>query len=943
MHYAFCMFALAALAANAANAARATFGARLSLPNGVAFAPVVFDDIWKRHGAGGSAEAFTMECGIGASENATDGALRFSGRASFRETGDGGIEADWRATPDRDGALKEVCVGSRIPKARCSGGIRIGEGLIPIHAAVPPNPHLFRGAVKSMEFLEADGIAWLAISFPEEARVLVQDNQTWGKSIIEIRIMMETGNVEKGREYAVKAVFSTPGAPLALADDKPLRMEAGPDWIPLSATPAGEDWIEPGSALDFSGVVPHHEPAGQFGRPVVVGDHFELEGRPGEEFRLCGANIVHGANLPAPATTERFAANLARLGYNTVRIHHHDAWLASPETVKPRGDGAGLDIPPGAWESFDALVAACVRHGLYITTDLYVSRYKAMTWRALGIDRDGRVDQRQFKVLCAFHEPSYSNLVAWTRLFLGHVNPHTGRSLASEPALVSLALVNEGNLGNDGIAMLAKVPEVTAAWNEWRASRAGIAGNAGDDAPRPLPSDVYDGSGKKREIAEFALFLSERETAFYERLAAEVRALGCRAPLSNLSSWYYPAQYLLPISRFDYMDSHFYVDHPMFLGKNWRFPSACNGNNPFRTGSGVPAAAWRRLFGKPFCITEWNWSAPGPYRSASGLTVGALAARQGWSGLWRFAWSHDRAGVEAPGSLPMRYFDLHSDPVSLASERATLCLFLRGDMEPLPPENERPVVWNEKSLRACAIGAPRLGTPIEGVSPWESRVGVRLARDENKGPRSSKHVDGKQYPSTVIDKQAGTFTVTTPRTCGGFAGTGMLDCGPLKFSLLPIKREAHLTPQSGGSSGMAALDGVAAETVAAATIWASSLDGEPIRRALRLLVVHATDARNTGAVFDGDSARVWQEQGGTPALVRRGIAKIELQLSEKASSEGDDSGKGAWHVWRLSASGHRVAEVAADFAPATGSLSFTADTAFDPTSATLYYEVVRDR
>ena len=32
---------------------------------------------------------------------------------------------------------------------------------------------------------------------------------------------------------------------------------------------------------------------------------------------------------------------------------------------------------------------------------------------------------------------------------------------------------------------------------------------------------------------------------------------------------------------------------------------------------------------------------------ASGLVMGALAARQGWNGLWRFAWSHDRAGGRA--------------------------------------------------------------------------------------------------------------------------------------------------------------------------------------------------------------------------------------------------------------------------------------------------------
>ncbi|MBQ7666818.1 MAG: hypothetical protein IJS46_02360, partial [Kiritimatiellae bacterium] len=60
----------------------ATFGGRLQLPGGAVFAPTVYDRYWKAHGGIGSATAFRIDCGAGAAENVTDGALAFACGAS---------------------------------------------------------------------------------------------------------------------------------------------------------------------------------------------------------------------------------------------------------------------------------------------------------------------------------------------------------------------------------------------------------------------------------------------------------------------------------------------------------------------------------------------------------------------------------------------------------------------------------------------------------------------------------------------------------------------------------------------------------------------------------------------------------------------------------------------------------------------------------------------
>ncbi len=892
-----------------------------------------------------------IECSP-ATENAADFGLVLNGTADFRETGDGGIEAVWSVHSNRNGSPRFVGLQCTVPKTAIPGGLRADDTDIAVGTEIPPSPHIFSGKVRRFEFLALPGeeqnasdpttkrsnaptIPWLTLEFPEPQEILVQDNIRWSTQNVSLRIILAADAMEAGLDYKTRVVFRVPNESLSLSVPETVRVEPGPDWIPLPPPAPGTDWIAPGSALDFSAVVPHHEPAGKFGRVVAVGEHFEFEGRPGEEVRFCGVNLVHGANVPEPENADRFAANLARMGFNSVRIHHHEAFLSG---AKPRGDGAALDVPDRNWRKFDALVAACVRHGLYLTTDLFVSRTKGMTWRAIGIDRDGTVPDREFKLMCAFYEPAYSNLVAWTRLFLGHRNPHTGRTLAEEPALCALGFINEGNLGRDGVDGLKKCPGFAEAWAQW-------SGGA------PLPTDVYGAAS-----GDLARFLAEREAALFARLEAEVRALGCLAPLSNLNAGYYPGQYLEPMRDFDYIDTHFYAYHPRFLGKNWQFPTVIEAENPLVVNGGVPSAAWRRVFGKPFCITEWNWAAPGRTRAASGLVAGSLAALQGWSGLWRFAWSHNKQGVEAPGSVPIRFFDLHGDPVQRASEYATIALFLRGDMPPLPPETESAEVWSEEELRTAAR-ARQFGAARKGVSAWERRVGARLEREEAKEEvAKGEAVSRPPSLSTTADWSPplpcessarpvtnGSFRVVTPRTCGGFAESGALECGALCFELLPPPQEGQ--------------EAASHQSVCPAAIWATSLDGAPLAESRRILVAHVTDAANTGAVFDGPEARSWIEQGTTPPLVRRGRAEIALALNggpETAPNTGTQDDHGVldtayqttaapeFSVCPLSSTGERRVPIPASFDPASGILRFSADTGRDPSCATLFYEIVRD-
>lgn len=742
--------------------------------------------------------------------------------------------------------------------------------------------------------------------FDQPTPIMIQDDRQWGPNFsLRIGHNGEPRLFKKGEPWQLAFSMAT-GDRAKLIYDGPVKIQAGPEWIPFSA----DLDIDEGSALDFSALGFHDKPAGKYGYTLAKGPHFEFEKRPGVVQRFYGVNMCFSANFVEPEVAKRVAKRLARLGYNAIRIHHHDGGFVE-------GSSDQTTLNPQQIAKWDALIAACIEEGIYVTTDLYVSR--PVMWKTVGIDRPGYIQMNEYKILVAVHEGAWENLKQFTRQWLTHVNPYTGRRYADEPALAWLAIVNEGNFGNF-LDLMRNIPEWKQAWSRWLAEKKKSEPQAYKDIDDTLPESMWT---PNRKHTAFTLFLKDMELKFVARAKAFLREeLKCRALVTDMSCWTNHAVDQIPRSEFfDYVDDHFYVDHPQFLENEWQLPSSCANSNPLKgRNMGAQEVVFRRLMDKPFTITEYNFSAPGQFRGVGGIVTGALGALQDWSGIWRFAYSHQREAITGSQAPALNYFDMISDPLSQAAERASICLFLRGDLAPLTKSYT--LALPKQALNTLRDTMPgnrtdwtwlgwyaRLGTAVRDQVPAESTAGAVFPDVYAISSKQMEKQVEQQQPAwkmgdgaLSIDRDAGTLTITTPRTCGGFAEQGTLTADALAFTLQR----------------------------APATVWVSALDAQPIRTSKRLLLTHLTNIQNTDIQYAQRALTVLTAWGHLPHLVRAGSAEITVALATPK----------AYRVYALAATGKRVQEVKTTVT-ATG-LQFLAATDRMPGTATLMYEIVKE-
>ena len=821
---------------------------------------------------------------------------------------DAGVKAVYKFETKSEIKLNCLIIGATLSLEDFAGGSWKCNNKSGEFPKVYKEMSLMGAKTRSISLTTADGRT-LRIDFPTETRLMIQDNRRWSESYT-----LRIGDVshftfKKDQPRAINFTIITQDSAV-FKRDKPITLTAGAEWTPLKV----ELDIEKGSALDFSKLGFIDAPAGKHGRIITKGPHFVFEKMPDKPQRFYGVNFCFTANYLESETAEMLAQRLTRIGYNTIRIHHHDNTMVA-------GSTDATELNDEEMRKFDNFTAAMIKEGIYISTDLYISR--RVPWKAIGIDKPGIIPMNTFKKLVPVHEGAYNNLKKYVTNWLTHVNPHTGRSYAKEPALAWINILNEANFGNH-YSEVHGIPEWQQAWQKWLSAKKASEPDKYKSIPDYLPKNGHL-TKDDPHCAAFLLFFRDLEIEMMNKFRGFLEdELGCKALISNANGWsHYLPDHFARAKTYDYVDEHFYVDHPHFLQNRWSLPSRCPNTNPVKSiSSGGRREIYMRHFDKPFTISEYNFSAPGRFRGVGGILTGTMAALQDWSGLWRFAYSHSRDNIRKRQPITIGYFDMLNDPLSLAAERASICLFLRQDIAALQktavihlpeekfnsPDNR---YYSSKSLWHALGWARKTGVQVGGPKPQGythtgsyPEVFEQYIEDKAVIPFVNSDIDTllTENKALTIDNKSGTFVINTERTCGGFTEEGTIHAGVLTADI----------------------------SESAATVWVSSVDNNTLDKSGRMILTHLTDIQNTGIKYAEEKRQVLLRWGTLPHLVRNGCAEITLDVESPEK----------YKVFALTTSGRRLAQMPT--AVSNGKICFKTETSGIENNAVIIYEIVKE-
>jgi len=524
-------------------------------------------------------------------------------------------------------------------------------------------------------------------------------------------------------------------------------------------------------------------PSGDHGFVRAEDGHFVTDAGP---IRFWGTNLCFEACFPSHAEADRLAPRLAQLGINCVRLHHMDAeaiWGNNPNK---------LSIDPKQLERLDYLVGQLKRHGVYVDINLHVSRWFGEAEGFVAHQRRPEFD----KGLDNFEPRMIELQEKYARDLLTHVNSYTGNTYTAEPAVALVEINNENALFAAWNAnRLDDLPEPYATtyrrlWNRWLRAKYGTterlltAWNVGDRLPAaatleaemiPVVRHRSPGALEKGTRRDFVDFLWDTEAAYWQRMYRFLKeTLGVRSLVSGTQLGYSPPSIQ---ARLDWIDAHAYFEHPYFPGRSWDMKNWTIGNVALvnQRGRTLTELAVRRVEGKPFTVTEYNHPAPNEYAAEGLPMIAAMAAFQGWNGVFSFAYSHD---TDFEPRRIKGFFDIKSDPAKLVHMPAAVAMFVRGDVARakrlvavnVSAEDQRRLLYKTLSpwsLTAAGFGLDPAVALADGVAMRLETNGVQSVAPERHGAVGDRRVlvsDTGQLRWDFLVDGAGTLCVNTPRT-----------------------------------------------------------------------------------------------------------------------------------------------------------------------------------
>ncbi len=550
-----------------------------------------------------------------------------------------------------------------------------------------------------------------------------------------------------------------------------------------------------GTAIDLSAL--NDTPAGKHGFLTARDGHLYFA--DGTRARFWGFDIMAEQCFPDHATAERLAARLARMGVNMMRLHHMDAWWSDPNIF----DDSKPDtqhLSPAHLERLDYFIAQLKKRGIYLYFDWLVNRkFK----RGDGVPDAGKF-QDGAKIVAHFDPKIIVLEKRYMAQVLAHKNPYTGLRYVDEPQIALSEVINEDSLFYED--WYDQVPprylrELTALCRQYE--------------PKANPAHHPFDAPTLRALYRI-------ESGYFHDMGAYLRGLGMKCPLTGSNHWENMGPELLCDAETDYIDRHYYWDHPK-VDFGWfqefdNLPMLADPENSL-----PPVIAATKIAGKPMVVTEWCCCWINDTVAAGPLVGAATACQQDWDVMLWFDIS-----AAAPDSAMENEFDIANKPHLFAQWAAATLLFRRGDVPPLPLAT---VPMQRSALLAGA-------SPADTIDPTlVQHARVELAIDGKATPTPPPAVNPVAW-----DTDKATYQVHTPCTMaldGALHRAAPYDLGWAKVT---VRSDFCV-------------------------LWATALDGKALADSAHILITVAARAENTGQRFNT----------GRTHLTKPGTAPIRIE------------------------------------------------------------------
>lgn len=410
--------------------------------------------------------------------------------------------------------------------------------------------------------------------------------------------------------------------------------------------------------VDLSFLNAGEKPAGK--RGFVKARNEDLVFEDGTRARFWGTNITAATLFKtSKSNVKKQASRLSKLGFNLVRLHHHDSVWVNPNIFGSKDRQDTLRLSKKSLDKLDWWIKCLKEEGIYIWLDLHVQRGLKKGDNIFAFDeiRGKTRDKYRGADLKGYNyvNPSIQSAMQQFNLaYVTHVNPYTKLAYKDEPAIAAMLLTNENDVTTHfGNRLLPdkKVPEHNKIYMreaEKFAKRHGLPVNTTWHSWKHGPSK---------------LFLNDLEHRFNQDMISGLRAAGVKVPIVTTSTWgNNPLSSLPALTTGDMVDVHAYGG-TLEVAKN-----------PLKVAGMTSWMAAGQVADMPLSVTEWNVSPfPATDRHASVLLVASKAAHQGWDAMMQYAYSQNSLNkIGKPSN-----WHAHNDPAMLSVMPAAALLYRR--------------------------------------------------------------------------------------------------------------------------------------------------------------------------------------------------------------------------------------------------------------------------